>query len=126
MYYENNPLMEESNPVAKIREDVGDALIYYYPLAGRLVEGSNGKVVLDCRGQGILFVKAEADVTLDMLGDSIQPPCQYAGEILLGVNESQKILKFPLMLIQVHYIEHSPALGVDALVQRVYAKVPTY
>ncbi|KAK1362541.1 methanol O-anthraniloyltransferase-like [Heracleum sosnowskyi] len=101
MYYKNNPLMEGTDPVAKIKEAVSDALIYYYPLAGRLVEGSNGKVVLDCSGQGILFVEAEANVTLEMFGDSIQPPCPYAGEILLGVNESQKILNFPLMLIQV-------------------------
>lgn len=101
MYYRNNPLMEETDPVAKIREAVSDALVYYYPLAGRLVGGSNGKLVLDCRGQGILFVEADADVTLDMLGDSIQPPCCFAAEILLGDDEPQKILNFPLMLIQV-------------------------
>lgn len=104
-YYKNNPnlnpSMEGKDPVKVIREALGKALVYFYPLAGRLMEVSNRKLVVDCNGKGVLFIEADADISLDQLGDRIQPPCPFLNEVLYNVPESDGILCCPLLLIQV-------------------------
>ena len=76
-------------------------LVYYYPFAGRLVEGSNRKLLVDCTGEGVLFIEADADTTLEHLGDAIQPHCPCFEELLYDVPGSGEILGCPLLLIQV-------------------------
>ncbi|KAM1909405.1 hypothetical protein ACFX13_038161 [Malus domestica] len=45
MCYKNNPSLKENHdPVKVIREALSRALLYYYPLAGRLREGPNIKL----------------------------------------------------------------------------------
>ncbi|XP_048319433.1 alcohol acyl transferase 1 allele RGb-like [Ziziphus jujuba] len=97
----NNPSMEGKDPVKVIREALGKALVYYYPLAGRLIEDRNKKLVVDCNGQGVLFIEANADVTFDQLGHTIQPPSPFLNEFLHNVPGSDGILGCPLILIQV-------------------------
>ena len=69
--------------------------------AGRLVEGPNKKLMVDCNGEGVLFIEAEADITLEELGDTIRPPCPYWEELLYDVPGSRGIVGCPLILIQV-------------------------
>ncbi|KAA8527997.1 hypothetical protein F0562_035134 [Nyssa sinensis] len=101
MFYKTNPLMKGKDPVRAIREAVAKALVYYYPYAGRLHEGPNRKLLVDCTGEGVLFVEADANIKLEQLGDTIQPPCPYRQELLYDVPGSGGILGCPLMLIQV-------------------------
>ncbi|CBI29212.3 unnamed protein product, partial [Vitis vinifera] len=93
--------MDGKDPAKVIREALAKALIYYYPFAGRLVEGSNRKLLVDCTGEGVLFVEADADTTLEYLGDAIQPPCPCFEELLYDVPGSGGILGCPLLLFQV-------------------------
>lgn len=102
MFYSNNPLMLQKDPVKVVREALAKALVYYYPFAGRLREGHNRKLTVDCTGEGILFVEAEADITLEQLADTIQPPCPYIDQLLHDVPGSNAILGCPLLLIQVY------------------------
>ncbi|KAL6348281.1 hypothetical protein AAG906_005578 [Vitis piasezkii] len=101
MFYPNNPLMKGKDPVKVIREALGKALVYYYPFAGRLIEGDNRKLMVDCTGEGVLFIEADADTTLENLGDAIQPMCPCFEELLYDVPGSGGILGSPLILIQV-------------------------
>ncbi|XP_002270240.1 methanol O-anthraniloyltransferase [Vitis vinifera] len=100
-FYGNSSLMDGKDPAKVIREALAKALIYYYPFAGRLVEGSNRKLLVDCTGEGVLFVEADADTTLEYLGDAIQPPCPCFEELLYDVPGSGGILGCPLLLFQV-------------------------
>uniref|UniRef100_F6HJ36 Methanol O-anthraniloyltransferase n=1 Tax=Vitis vinifera TaxID=29760 RepID=F6HJ36_VITVI len=70
-------------------------------ICGRLVEGSNRKLLVDCTGEGVLFIEADADTTLEHLGDAIQPHCPCFEELLYDVPGSGEILGCPLLLIQV-------------------------
>ncbi|XP_070679476.1 alcohol acyl transferase 1 allele GSa-like [Malus domestica] len=98
MCYKNSPSLNESrNPIKVIREALSRALVYYYPLAGRLREGPNRKLMVDCNGEGILFVKASADVTLEQLGDKIS----LLEEFLFNFPGSDGIIGCPLLLVQV-------------------------
>ncbi|GAY69424.1 hypothetical protein CUMW_271860 [Citrus unshiu] len=103
-FYKNNPSpsMKGKDPVKVIKEALSRALVYYYPFAGRLREGSNGKLMVDCNGEGVLFTEADADFSLDQLGDDeIKPPCPYLDELLYDVPGSEGTLGCPLLLFQV-------------------------
>ncbi|ONI05667.1 hypothetical protein PRUPE_5G018200 [Prunus persica] len=99
--YKNNPSMKGNDAVMVIREALSRALVYYYPLAGRLREGPNRKLMVECNGEGVLFIEANADVTLEQLGDRILPPCPVLEEFLSNPPGSDGILGCPLLLVQV-------------------------
>ncbi|CAK7336970.1 unnamed protein product [Dovyalis caffra] len=100
-FYRNNPSMEGKDPVKVIREALAKTLVFYYPFAGRLKEGPNRKLMVECAGQGILFTEADADVTLEQLVDALPPPSHWFEELLFDVPGSRGILNCPLLLVQV-------------------------
>ncbi|CAL5440889.1 unnamed protein product [Camellia sinensis] len=101
MFYKNNPSMEGKDPASVIREALAKALVFYYPFAGRLVEGPNRKLSVDCTAEGVLFIEADANVELDWLGDTVGPGCPYLEELLYDVPGSDGIVGCPPLLIQV-------------------------
>ncbi|KAJ0511522.1 putative benzyl alcohol O-benzoyltransferase [Helianthus annuus] len=101
--YGSNPKMGNKNPVSVIREALAKALVFYYPFAGRLKEGQGRKLMVDCSGEGVLFIEAEADVTLKQFGVELQPPFPCREELLYDVPGSSGILDSPLLLIQVNF-----------------------
>ncbi|XP_048320646.2 methanol O-anthraniloyltransferase-like [Ziziphus jujuba] len=104
LFYKNNINGSElgKDPVKVVREALSKALVYYYPFAGRVREGDNRKLMVDCQGQGVLFMEADADITLEEIGDSVYLlPCPYIEELLWNVPHSNGILASPLLLIQV-------------------------
>ncbi|KAK7407010.1 hypothetical protein VNO78_08650 [Psophocarpus tetragonolobus] len=100
MFYQKSSVMEGKQAAMVIRYGFGEALVHYYPLAGRLREGPNRKLTVDCNGEGVLFLEAEADVSLKELGNSILPPCPHMKELLLHVPGSQNIHGCPLLFVQ--------------------------
>ncbi|XP_010492711.1 PREDICTED: (Z)-3-hexen-1-ol acetyltransferase-like [Camelina sativa] len=101
-FYRHNP-KTYSDPVAVIRRALTETLVYYYPFAGRLREGPNRKLVVDCTGEGVLFIEADADVTLVEFEekDALKPPFPCFEELLFDVEGSSEVLNTPLMLMQV-------------------------
>ncbi|CAK8544734.1 unnamed protein product [Lathyrus sativus] len=99
--YLREPSMAEKDPVEVLRNALSETLVYYYPLAGRIKEGAGRKLMVDCTGEGVMFIGAEADVTLDQFGDSLHPPFPCLQELLYDVTGSELIIDRPIRLIQV-------------------------
>ncbi|KAK9994169.1 hypothetical protein SO802_023872 [Lithocarpus litseifolius] len=122
--------MEGRDPVKVIREALAQTLVFYYPLAGRLREGTDIKFIIECTGEGVMFIEADGDVTmeefaisdaphprtgdqgvmsievdnavtLEKFGDALHPPFPCEEELLYEVPDSGGLLNCPLLLIQV-------------------------
>jgi len=93
--------MDGKDPAQVIRDALAKALVPYYPFAGRLREQDGWKLVVDCTGEGVLFVEADADVGLEHFGDPLVPPFPCVEELIFDVPGSSAILNSPLLLFQV-------------------------
>ncbi|KAK1411855.1 hypothetical protein QVD17_32658 [Tagetes erecta] len=101
MFYPKNPKMGNTNPASVIREALAKVLVYYHPLAGRIKEGSDRKLMVDCTAEGVMFIEAEANVTLEQFGNMLCPPFPCMEELLCNVPDSGGIIGSPLVRIQV-------------------------
>ena len=91
------------DPAALVRRALGEALVPFFPLAGRLREVEGRKLVVDCTGEGVVFVEADADVRLEELeAAGLRPPFPCKDQLLFDVEGSGGVLNSPLLLIQVY------------------------
>ena len=93
--------MAGKDPVKVIRDALAQTLVFYYPFAGRIREGVGRKLLVECNGKGVLFIEADADVTLAQFGDNLKPPFPCFDGLLYNVPGCEGILHCPLLLIQV-------------------------
>ncbi|PVH32252.1 hypothetical protein PAHAL_9G354000 [Panicum hallii] len=84
-----------------IRAALAEALVYYYPVAGRLREEAGGKLVVDCTAEGVVFVEAEADVWLEEFGEPLLPPYPCLEELLCDPGDIKAVIGRPLLFMQV-------------------------
>ncbi|OVA17440.1 Transferase [Macleaya cordata] len=84
-----------------IKDALAKVLVYYYPLAGRLMSGAEGKLIIDCTGEGAVFVEAEADCMMEEIGDMKLPNPQTLGKLVYDIPSATSILEIPLLLAQV-------------------------
>jgi hypothetical protein len=84
-----------------LQDAIARALVHYYPFAGRLRDLECRKLAVDCTGEGVLFVEAQADVRIDNFGDTVQPPFPGLDRLMYDVPGSDALLDTPLFLFQV-------------------------
>ncbi|KAG9453370.1 hypothetical protein H6P81_006274 [Aristolochia fimbriata] len=87
-----------------IRDALSEALVYYYPLAGRIRESPSGKLTIECNGEGVLYIEADADIRLEQFGPRIQPPFSCDQLLSKTLTESNGILNTPVLVIQVTHL----------------------
>ncbi|XP_008779984.2 benzyl alcohol O-benzoyltransferase-like [Phoenix dactylifera] len=100
-FYRNDPSKEGRDPATVIKEALGEVLVHYYPIAGRLREWPGRKLVVECTGEGVVFVEADADVRLEDFGHAPSPPFPCVEELLYDTESFGSILDRPLLFIQV-------------------------
>lgn len=88
-------------PADAIKAALAEALVYYYPMAGRLREQPNGKLSVECTGERVVFVEAEADVRIEDMGEPPMPLFRGSDEFLCDVGDAKVIVGRPLFFMQV-------------------------
>lgn len=66
-FYRHDPSVEGKDPVQVIRDALAQTLVFFYPLAGRLKDAQDGKLVVDCSEEGVMFIEAEQMLHLNSL-----------------------------------------------------------
>nr|UPQ25986.1 hydroxycinnamoyl transferase [Chrysanthemum indicum var. aromaticum] len=94
-----------------MKDALSRVLVAFYPVAGRLKEDHNGRIEIDCQGQGVLFVVAKSDCVLADFGDFI-PRLEFV-KLVPQVDYSLGINSYPLLLVQVtHFVCGGVTLGI--------------
>ncbi|ONI17448.1 hypothetical protein PRUPE_3G159900 [Prunus persica] len=95
----------DQDPVGLIKQALARALVYYYPVAGRLRHADKGKLVVDCCGEGVIFREGNADIKLAQLREAdggLKPPFpQWESLLVDDLWGSVLITDSPLLRMQV-------------------------
>ncbi|KAJ0030969.1 hypothetical protein Pint_14413 [Pistacia integerrima] len=85
-----------------LKEALSKALVAFYPLAGRLGRDGNGRLQIDCNGEGVLFIEAETSCAME---DDFTPSLKMK-QLVPAIDYSTSDISFhPLLLLQVTYFK---------------------
>ncbi|KAK2385028.1 omega-hydroxypalmitate O-feruloyl transferase [Trifolium repens] len=85
-----------------IKDSLSKILVHYYPMAGRLTISSEGKLIIDCTEEGVVFVEAEANCMMEDLGDMTKPKnIEILRKLVYDIPNAKNLLEIPPLLIQV-------------------------
>lgn len=91
--------------VSRLKAAMAKALVAFYPLAGRLAVDDDGRIEINCNGEGALFVVARSELTADDFSDL--KPSPELRRLLVPRVEPSSIM----MAIQVlHVLTSSPSV----------------
>ncbi|EOY26097.1 hypothetical protein QQP08_019128 [Theobroma cacao] len=94
-----------------MKEALSKALVPFYPMGGRLKRDEDGRIEIDCNGEGVLLVEAETNSVIDDFGDFA--PTLELRQLIPTVDYSGGIGTYPLLVLQVTYFKCGGAsLGV--------------
>ncbi|XP_071729629.1 shikimate O-hydroxycinnamoyltransferase-like [Rutidosis leptorrhynchoides] len=86
-----------------LKKALADVLVSFFPVAGRLGINGDGRVVINCNSEGVLFVEAEADCCIDDFGEITPSP--ELRRLVPTVDYSGDISSYPLFITQVTRFE---------------------
>ncbi|CAL1398556.1 unnamed protein product [Linum trigynum] len=90
-----------NDPSGVIKNALSKVLVHYYPLAGRLVTTADeGRLAVDCTGEGVFFVEAEANCSLGSI-DFSKPDAETRGKLVYEIPGVKSIFQIPPLMIQV-------------------------
>ncbi|XP_057972557.1 omega-hydroxypalmitate O-feruloyl transferase-like isoform X2 [Malania oleifera] len=84
-----------------LKSALAKVLVHYYPLAGRLTISSEGKLIVDCTGEGAVFVEAEADCAMEEIGDITKPDPVTLEKLVYDIPGAKNLLEIPPVVAQV-------------------------
>ncbi|CAM8916963.1 unnamed protein product [Rhodiola kirilowii] len=84
---------------AQLKDSLSQALVYFYPIAGRLNWVGGGRLELDCNAMGVHFFEGETEATFEDLGPDFSPRPEF--EVLIPtVDYAKPIQELPLFVAQ--------------------------
>ncbi|TYH08950.1 hypothetical protein ES288_A07G057900v1 [Gossypium darwinii] len=88
--------------VEMVKNGLSKILVYYYPLAGKLMISSEGKLIVDCNGDdGAVFVEAEANCGVEEMADLTKVDHIVLGQLVYHIPDARNLLEIPLLMVQV-------------------------
>ena len=107
IYFFKSESKGNEDAVEVVKNGLSKILVYHYPLAGRLTISSEGKLIVDCTGEGAVFVEAEANCGLEEMGDITKPDPITLGKLVYEIPGAQNLLEIPFLMIQVWVLSNS-------------------
>lgn len=103
VYFYNSATRGNEDAVEVIKESLSKILVPYYPMAGKLIISTEGKLIVDNNiKEGAIFVEAEADCNIkDIGGDITKTNPHTLGKLVYDTPGARSILEMPLMTVQV-------------------------
>ncbi|KAI6678562.1 hypothetical protein NL676_039358 [Syzygium grande] len=86
--------------IEMLRESLAEVVIGFYPFTGRLVMGSDGKMAVRCRGEGVPFIEAMTEDDIQMLGNISASDPPMLRKLVKHSDGAQTILEKPLLTVQ--------------------------
>ncbi|KAL0004554.1 hypothetical protein SO802_012115 [Lithocarpus litseifolius] len=80
-----------------LKEALSKALVLFYTIAGRLKRDEDGRLEIDCNGQGVLFVEAHTNSLIDDFSDS--SPTLELRQLIPSIDYSKGIETYPLLFL---------------------------
>jgi hypothetical protein len=97
-FYEAKPGLDPRCLVGRIRDALGDLLVPYYPLAGRVrFNADEGRLEIDCNAKGAFVVSATSALSMEELGEISFVNPGYKSFVLTPADEPDP----PIVTIQV-------------------------
>ncbi|XP_060211567.1 shikimate O-hydroxycinnamoyltransferase-like [Lycium barbarum] len=99
----NNGILSKNNFFDSriMKEALSNVLVSFYPMAGRLAKNNEGRIEINCNGEGVLFVEAQSEDTfVDDFGDFV-PSLEMKNKLIPNVDTCGDISSFPLVIFQV-------------------------
>ncbi|KAL6650296.1 hypothetical protein ACP70R_009221 [Stipagrostis hirtigluma subsp. patula] len=88
-------------PAETVRRALSQALVHYFPIAGRAAIGADGELRIACSGEGVVFVAASANRSLEDVKLFDPPFAPLLKELTVGYGPEGCRASDPLVLIQV-------------------------
>ncbi|XP_022762417.1 omega-hydroxypalmitate O-feruloyl transferase-like [Durio zibethinus] len=89
------------NAVETIKESLAKILVEFYPFAGCLSVTWDGKMIVRSNGEGVPFVKAVSNNTIEELGDISRVDPVKLRQLVHHVDSVESILDVPLLTVQI-------------------------
>ncbi|XP_039154626.1 omega-hydroxypalmitate O-feruloyl transferase [Eucalyptus grandis] len=84
-----------------LKQALSKVLVLYYPLAGSMAISSEGRFIVELTKKGVPYVEAEANCSMDMLGDVRVPDLDVTNKLIYTDPKAKTILETPLLTAQV-------------------------
>eukprot|EP01018_Ginkgo_biloba_P000765 Gb_31628 [translate_table: standard] len=102
MYNTGNGDKEYHSMVERLKRSLSLSLVHFYPLAGRLVLGEDGRYAIDCNDAGAEFIEARTNISLsDMQDDDFDRATLFQKLVEAGKTSLCNDCNLPLVSIQV-------------------------
>lgn len=100
--------------MAGLKESLSIALVQFYPWAGKIIKGPDGRSAIDCNDSGVEMVQASIDLPFTDLGDDFQFKPYFTKLVRWGEIHRSDSSEVPLLSVQVtKFLDGGISLGIS-------------
>jgi hypothetical protein len=104
LYYYKSESRTNQESYNVIKKSLSEVLVHYYPVAGRLTISPEGKIAVNCTGEGVVVVEAEANCGIDTIKEAIsENRMETLEKLVYDVPGARNILEIPPVVVQVRF-----------------------
>lgn len=111
LFFQREDNINSHELVERLKWSLAEVLVYFYPLAGRLAESPDGFLHVKCTDEGVQFIEAAVDGTLEHI--LLQKSPRYIQELLFPLNDCicADGQSLPLLAVQVTQLKDAVAMA---------------